>query len=151
MGQTGPSSTFTYGDQAVQCQFILTAPREQGETTGGNGGAVYRGGDDEDFHMTRWDQTHADQLPTYQNLFPLQDVLLWQLGGGASSVHRVANQIGFPGHDALTEIVAVILADLEISAWPRSTQLVVTLLWADLRRGERERRVGLTTGNLHLM
>ncbi|TNN85761.1 hypothetical protein EYF80_004008 [Liparis tanakae] len=57
-----------------------------------------------------------------------QDVLLWQLGGGASCVHRVADQIGFHWHYPSTQIITVIIADLEVSARSCSTRLVVTLL-----------------------
>lgn len=37
-GQTGLSSTFTYGDESAlrYCQFILAAPSKQGKNTRGN-------------------------------------------------------------------------------------------------------------------
>lgn len=81
-------------------------------------------------------------MPTYQDFFSLQNVLLWQLSGRASCIHCVAHQIRIHWHHTSTEIVAVILTDLEISTWSHSAQLVVTLLCTDLRRREKSEANG---------
>lgn len=73
---------------------------------------------------------------TYQDLLPLQDVLLRQLGGGASSVHRVAGQIGIRWPPTSTEIISPIIADLEVSAWLGGSRLIVTLLVKGKEKGE---------------
>ncbi|KAA8585913.1 hypothetical protein FQN60_007482 [Etheostoma spectabile] len=57
-----------------------------------------------------------------------QDVLLWQLGGRAPSIHCVTNQIRIHWHYTSTKIITPIITDFEISTRSCSTRLVVTLL-----------------------
>lgn len=87
--------------------------------------------------------TSLTDVPTYQDLFSLQDVLLWQLGGRASCVHRVADEIRIHRHYTSTKIITPIIPDLKISTWARSTHVIVSLL--------RPKRAKSETGNLHLM
>lgn len=68
------------------------------------------------------------KIPTYQDLFSLQDVFLGQLGGRVSCVHRVADQIRLPWHYTSTKVIAAIVTDLEISTWTHSTHFIVSLL-----------------------
>lgn len=65
---------------------------------------------------------------TYQDLFSLQDVLLWQLGGRASSIHCVTNQIRIHWHYTSTKIITPIITNFEISTRSCSTRFIVTLL-----------------------
>lgn len=141
-GQTGLSSTFTHRDESVLLErelmpVYLSGSQKAEETYGRQQG-----------HVICWSKRwlpRGSEAPTYQDLFSLQDVLLRQLGGRASSVHRVPAQISIHWKQTSTQIITTIIRDLKVSTGSCSTRLVVSLL------GHRGRKVRLTTGNLHLM